>query len=55
LIAWSTGEACGLTDTRSGARRNANHSAVMRLTMEADDAWWPPTLIPERFGRTRFA
>src|SRR5262245_38543294 len=22
---------------------------------DADEAWWPPTFSPERFGRTRFA
>src|SRR5436190_2807498 len=54
-MACSTGEACGLTDTRSGASRCANHSAVMRLTIEALDAWWPPTFTPEGFGRTRLA
>ena len=24
-------------------------------TIEALDAWWPPTFTPERFGRTRLA
>ena len=24
-------------------------------TIEAEDAWWPPTLTPEGLGRTRFA
>jgi hypothetical protein len=24
-------------------------------TIDADDAWWPPTFKPEGFGRTRFA
>src|SRR5215213_4655792 len=54
-MACSTGEACGLTETRSGASRWANHSAVIRLTIDALDAWWPPTLTPERFSRTRLA
>jgi hypothetical protein len=38
LIACSTGEACGLTDTRSGARRWAKYSAVMTSTIDADEA-----------------
>src|SRR5215208_7387196 len=54
-MACSTGEACGLTDTRSSARSSENQSAVIRLTMDALDAWWPPTFTPERFLRTRFA
>src|SRR5918999_5803104 len=54
-MACSTGEACGLTDTRSSARSSENQSAVMRLTIDALDAWWPPTFTPERFSRTRFA
>src|SRR3954468_22157820 len=54
-MACRTGEACGLTDTRSGASRCANHSAVIRLTIEALDAWWPPTFTPDGFGRTRLA
>ena len=37
-MACSTGEACGLTDTRSSARRCRNHSEVMMETIEADDA-----------------
>jgi hypothetical protein len=24
-------------------------------TIDAQDAWWPPTLSPDGFGRTRFA
>ena len=44
-----------MTDTRSGASRNANHSAVISDTIDALDAWWPPTLTPERFGRTWLA
>ena len=49
LIACRTGEACGLTDTRSGASRCANHSAVISETIDALEAWWPPTLIPLGF------
>ena len=45
-MAWSTGEACGLTLTRSSRPRWANHSAVMMETSEALEAWWPPTLTP---------
>jgi len=55
LIACSTGEACGLTDTRSWDRRCPNHSEVMIETIDADEAWWPPTFIPAGLGRTRFA
>jgi hypothetical protein len=55
LIACSTGEACGLTDTRSSAVSAPNHSAVMMLTIDALDAWWPPTFSPSPDGRTRFA
>src|SRR4051812_32178176 len=54
-MACSTGEACGLTETWSLASRWANQSAVMMLAIEALDAWWPPTLTPVGFGRTRFA
>src|SRR5918995_4745020 len=54
-MACSTGDACGLTDTRSGASRCANHSAVIRLTIEALEVWWPPTFTPERVSRTRLA
>jgi hypothetical protein len=54
-MACRTGEACGFTDTRSSARSSENHSAVIRLTIDALDAWWPPTFTPERFSRTRFA
>src|SRR5215208_4879005 len=54
-MACSTGEACGFTETRSGASRWANHSAVIRLTIDALDAWWPPTFTPDRFSRTRLA
>jgi hypothetical protein len=38
LIACSTGEACGLTDTRSSAVRRSNHNAVMIVVIEALDA-----------------
>ena len=34
-MAWNTGEACGLTATRSAASRWANQSAVMTETSEA--------------------
>src|SRR5918992_5907490 len=54
-IACSTGEACGLTDTRSSARSSLNQRAVIRLTIDALEAWWPPTFTPERFSRTRLA
>src|ERR671914_187805 len=54
-MACSTGDACGLTDTRSSARSSLNQSAVIRLTIDALDAWWPPTFTPERFSRTRLA
>src|SRR6476620_10220534 len=54
-MACSTGEAWGFTDTRSSARSSENQSAVMRLTIDALDAWWPPTFTPERFSRTRLA
>src|SRR5215204_2481616 len=54
-IACRTGEACGFTDTRSSALSSENQSAVIRLTIEALDAWCPPTLTPERFSRTRLA
>jgi pyruvate dehydrogenase E1 component len=53
--ACSTGEACGLTETRSPAESCSSHSAVMIDTMDALDAWWPPTLSPVGFGRTRLA
>ena len=49
------GEACGLTDTRSGDCRGPNHSEVMIDTIDADEAWWPPTFIPGGLGRTRLA
>ena len=45
-MAWYTGEAWGLTATLSAPRRWPNHSAVMMPTIEAELAWWPPTLTP---------
>src|SRR5918996_569283 len=54
-MAWSTGDACGFTDTRSSARSSLNQSAVIRLTIDALEAWCPPTFTPERFSRTRLA
>ena len=54
-MACSTGEACGLTETRSWDCRGPNHSAVMIETIDADEAWCPPTFIPPGLGRTRFA
>src|SRR5918999_38255 len=54
-MACSTGDACGFTDTRSSARSSLNQSAVIRLTIDALDSWWPPTFTPERFSRTRLA
>ena len=44
-----------MTDTRSSGRSAWNHSAVMIETIEADDAWWPPTFSPPGLGRTRLA
>src|SRR5690349_6241353 len=54
-MACKTGEACGLTDTRSSGDSSANHSAAMMSTMEAEDAWWPPTFTPPGFGLPWFA
>ena len=54
-MACSTGEACGLTDTRSAGRRCLNHSDVMIVAIDADEAWWPPTFTPDGLGRTRLA
>ncbi len=39
LMAWYTGDACGLTATLSSPPMWANHSAVMTDTIDADDAW----------------
>ena len=44
-----------MTETRSSARSSENQSAVIRLTIEALEAWWPPTFTPDRFSRTRLA
>ena len=38
-MACSTGDACGLTETRSGASSSPNHSAVIIETIDALDAW----------------
>src|SRR6202043_1903053 len=43
------------TETLSCARSEPNHSAVIRLTIEALEDWWPPTFTPELFFRTRLA
>ncbi len=51
-MAWNTGEACGLTATRSSASRWANHSAVIAVTREALDAWCPPTFTPSPVSRS---
>ena len=55
MIACSTGDACGLTDTRSSRCSWSNHSAVMIDTIDALEAWWPPTFRPDGLGRTRLA
>ena len=55
LIACSTGDACGLTDTRSSRRRCRNHSSVMIVVIDALDAWCPPTFSPDGSLRTRLA
>ncbi len=44
-----------MTETRSGARRCANQSAVMIEIIEALEAWCPPTFTPEVFARTLLA
>src|SRR5581483_6997404 len=54
-MAWSTGAAWGLTDTRSAAWSCEKYRADMMLTIDADDAWWPPTFTPEALGRTLLA
>ena len=54
-IAWKTGEACGLTATRSSASRWANQSAVIAVTSEALDAWCPPTFTPSPVSRSWLA
>ena len=55
MSACRTGEACGFTLTRSGASSTPSHSAVISDTIDALEAWWPPTFTPLRFGRTRLA
>ena len=42
-MAWNTGEACGFTATLSSPPMWANHRAVMIDTIDALDAWCPPT------------
>ncbi len=54
-MACRTGDACGFTDTRSPALRCWKYSAVMMLTIEAEEAWCPPTFRPERVVRARLA
>src|SRR3954447_22061369 len=54
-MAWKTGDACGLTATRSSASICAKYSAVIAVTSDALDAWWPPTLTPSGLGRSWFA
>ncbi len=50
-MACSTGPACGFTATRSCGRSTPKYSAVMMAVTEAQEAWWPPTLVPSGFGR----
>ena len=50
-----TGDACGFTETRSPALRCSKYRAVMMLTIDADDAWCPPTFTPSRAVRTLLA
>src|SRR5262249_23632222 len=50
-MALKTGLACGLTATRSCGRSTLMYSAVMMVTHEALEAWWPPTLSPSGWGR----
>ena len=54
-MACRTGEACGLTETRSRGVSSANQSATMMSTIEALEAWWPPTLTPEWLARPALA
>src|SRR3954453_17870100 len=54
-MACRTGLACGLTLTRSGASSTPKYKAVMSDTIDALEAWWPPTFTPLRFSRTRLA
>src|ERR1700742_2242221 len=52
---WNTGDACGLTLTRSWAFRYAKYSAVIAVTSDALEAWWPPTFTPSPVDRSRLA
>src|ERR1700753_2939257 len=52
---WNTGDACGLTLTRSWAFRYAKYSAVIAVTREALEAWWPPTFTPSPVVRSWLA
>ncbi len=54
-MAWKTGEACGLTLTRSAASRWAKYSAVITDTRLALEAWWPPTFTPSPVSRSWLA
>ena len=54
-MACSTGEAWGLTETRSPACSCPKYSAVMIDTIEAHEAWCPPTFNPLGLGRIRLA
>src|SRR5271163_3717821 len=54
-MACRTGEACGLTETRSKGVSSANQSVTMTSAMEALGARWPPTLIPEWLARLALA
>lgn len=46
---------CGSGMTTSRAFRSATHNAVISVTIEADEAWLPPTIRSSVFGRSRFA
>tara|TARA_B110001452_G_scaffold201286_1_gene171349 strand:+ start:347 stop:868 length:522 start_codon:yes stop_codon:yes gene_type:complete len=52
---WYAGPACGLTATRSCGRRYLAYSAVSTVLTDELDAWWPPTLMLSRLGRTLLA
>src|SRR6201994_1968718 len=52
---WNTGDACGLTLTRSWAFRYAKYSAVIAVTSDALEAWWPPTFTPSPVDRSWLA
>lgn len=47
-MACGTREACGFTDTLSAARRCRNHSEVMIVTNDAEDAGCPAAPIRAR-------